>query len=330
MDDFNINTLYESRNEWSARLVTIMTPLVIEGFKSILAEAIKLCKNNGENDKYLMTFQNLITRIPKWNQQIVETEKKRIIERSGCSYLEDLITCVHIIQLKILTAIRVGQKQKKINISVPKIDEFIHKVYINTAREVYKNVYLFETKVSPLQAQKNNRELELIVRECILKTLRENIPVETVLKAYMDETIEEDVVEEVKEQVINEPIHAPQNQQVEPVTPKFDIPPTNNTASIGGGGVSFSDIDYVKTDAGIEHIQAPKTIERLEEISTIRNEQRKAEAEAEAEADVDDGEKIKIGTEIPLSDALNIQQVDNDLHSFDTLPDLLSDIEVLE
>ena len=44
---------------------------------------------------------------------IIEEEKKRIIENSGCGYLEDLITCVHIIQLKALTCVRVGQKQKK-------------------------------------------------------------------------------------------------------------------------------------------------------------------------------------------------------------------------
>ena len=39
-----------------------------------------------------MTFQNLISRIPKWNTQIVENEKKRICDKSGCNYLEDLIS----------------------------------------------------------------------------------------------------------------------------------------------------------------------------------------------------------------------------------------------
>ena len=114
MDDFNVSALHESKNEWGSRLVTILTPLIIDGYKSILNESITLCKTNNENDKYLMTFQNLISRIPKWNSQIIETERKRICEKSGCNYLEDLVTCVHIIQLKILTAMRVGQKQKKI------------------------------------------------------------------------------------------------------------------------------------------------------------------------------------------------------------------------
>ena len=153
MDDFSISSLHESKNEWASRLITILTPLIVDGYRSILDEALKLCRENNETEKYLMTFQNFISRIPKWNQTIIETEKNRICEKSGCSYLEDLVTCVHIIQLKILTAMRVGQKQKKIDINIPKLDDFIHKAYINVARKIYKNVYLFELNISPLQIQ---------------------------------------------------------------------------------------------------------------------------------------------------------------------------------
>ena len=168
MDDFVISNLHESRNEWCSRLVSIFSPLVIEGVKSIFNESWKICLDNNEPGKYLMTFQSLLVRIPKWNMVIVEEERKRIVERSGCNYLEDLITCVHIIQLKVLTCIRVGNKQKKIDISIPKLDIFIHKIYIHVARKLYMNVYLFDNQVTQLQCQKNGRELELIVQECII------------------------------------------------------------------------------------------------------------------------------------------------------------------
>ena len=314
MDDFNISALHESKNEWGSRLVTLLTPLVIDGYKSILEESIKLCRDNNEMDKYLMTFQNLISRIPKWNQQIVENERKRICEKSGCNYLEDLVTCVHIIQLKILTNMRVGQKQKKIDINVPKLDDFIHKVYVNVARKVYKNVYLFEINIPPLQVQKNYRELEIIVQECILNTLRESIPVEAILKAYMDESVEEDVIEEIKEEVTHEPIIA----SVE----------TNNEDVQGegiqkAGGVSFNDIDYVKTDNGISQITAPKSLDRLEEISVMRNEQRKREAD-----DDDDNVKLTITDQTFNIDNLDIHNIDEP--KLDLLPDLLIDAEILE
>ncbi len=35
MDDFSLNSLQESRNEWCSRLITVLTPCVIDGVKSI-------------------------------------------------------------------------------------------------------------------------------------------------------------------------------------------------------------------------------------------------------------------------------------------------------
>ena len=308
MDDFNVSALHESKNEWGSRLVTILTPLIIDGYKSILEESIKLCKENEENDKYLMTFQNLISRIPKWNSQIIETERKRICEKSGCNYLEDLITCVHIIQLKILTSMRVGQKQKKIDINIPKLDDFLHKIYINVARKIYKNVYLFEVSIPPLQVQKNYRELEIIVQECILNTLRESIPVEAILRAYMDETIEEDVVEEIKEEIKEEPIKELKNRGM------------NSSNS----QLSFNDIDYVKSEDGnISNIVAPKNLDRLEHISEMRSKQRKEE-----ENEDDDNVKLKISDQSFNLDVLDIHNIEEP--KIDLLPDLLiDDIEVL-
>ena len=308
MDDFNVSSLHESKNEWGARLLTILTPLIIEGFRSIFDESYKLCKDNNETEKYLMTFQNLITRIPKWNGSIIETERNRIIERSGCSYLEELVTCIHIIQLKLLTAMRVGQKQKKIDINIPKLDDFIHKCYINVARKVYKNVYLFELNSPPLQIQRHGRELEIIVQECVLNAVRDSIPVESILRAYMDETVEEDVVEEIKEQIIES-------------TPKVE---KQEILEGNGGNVSlkFNDVDSVMGKNGKEElIEAPKTIERLEEISALRNMQRKMEEE-------EDDEKLKISNEDISLDSLDIHLINPPEVKLET--DLLLDnIEVL-
>ena len=321
MDDFNVSSLHESRNEWASRLLTILTPLVIDGYKSILDESVKLCKENNEMEKYLMTFQNFISRVPKWNQTIIETERKRICEKSGCAYLEDLVTCVHIIQLKILTSMRVGQKQKKIDINVPKLDDFIHKVYINVARKIYKNVYLFELNIPSLQIQKHNRELEIIVQECIINTLRESVPIESILRAYMDETVEEDVVEEVKEQIIEEHLNNNRTNQ------DLNMSQSNSNARVEptNSRLSFNDVDYIKdSDNNVASVVAPKTIARLEEISEMRSKQRQND-----EDDDDDNVKLTIFDqpfELTSLDVHNIEEPRMEL-----LPDLLiDDIEVLE
>ena len=332
MDDFVLSNLNESRNEWCSRLVSIFTPLVVEGFRSIFNESWKLCVENDETNKYLMTFQNLLTRIPKWNNTIIEDERRRIIERSGCNYLEDLITCVHVIQLKVLTCIRVGNKQKKIDISIPKLDTFIHKVYINAARKIYSNVYLFERNINPLQSQKNNRELEVIVQECILIAIRDSIPTESIIRAYMDESIEQE------EEIIIENIEDPDVQDVKSKDTNLDAKPDDvivpeekipeivpSIKNIDEEEVvtrlTFDNTDKVMDEFNVvKSVEAPKTIERLEEISTSRAIQRKLEEES------DDDDRIKISTDLI------------DLSGFDVLDDinmnpkddiLLNDVEEL-
>ncbi len=335
MDDFNVSSLHESKNEWGARLLTILTPLIIEGFKSIFDESVTLCKTNGEMEKYLMTFQNLITRIPKWNATIIETERKRIIEKSCCNYLEELVTCVHIIQLKLLTAMRVGQKQKKIDINIPKLDDFIHKAYINVARKIYKNVYLFEISAVPLQVQKHNRELEIIVQECILNAVRESIPIEGILRAYMDETVEEDVVEEIKEQVVEKsaPVNARGDTEFisevkakdkEKEKEKEQGQTTQSTESLSASSsLKFNDVDSVLDNNNKEEfVNAPKTYDRLEEISKMRNEQRKQDEEE------DDDEVLKISDESVDLGSLDVHVIGQPEIKLDD-SFLLNDVEIL-
>lgn len=412
MDDFNVANLYESKNEWVARLVNVLTPLVIEGIQSIFNESWKLCEENDEIEKYLMTFQNLLSRVPKWNDAIVEKEVRRIIDSSGCTYLNDLVTCVHIIQLKIITSIRVGKTQKKVNINIPQINEFIHNVYINSSRKLYTNIYLYEKNIKPLQYQKNHREIELIIKEAILNTVRENIPVEEILKTYLDETEEDEIIEETEE-IIERPKTeeekraeeeaaekarlAEQEKEME-VTPNIQVsesesqgePETksiltdinNNTIvktdnlttsddtavsanvatelsnsiikrdlnpinKIGGNStisiptseapkseadnseessLSFNNIDSaIGINKKVEELTAPKDINTLEEISEMRNNQRKMEAALEDEEDEDDS--IKIHDSSVSLDGLDVQDLSKPL---ETNPDpILTDVEVL-
>ena len=209
MDDYSLVSLSDSKNEWCARLVNTLTPSLIEGLKSIFEESWALCIENDEEDKYLMTFQTFLSRIPKWNSAIIDTERKRIEDTTSCGYLEELITCVHVIQLKALTCARVGNKQKKVNINIPSVNTFIHKTYCNVARKLYTSIYLFEKDILPLEIQKHNRELECIIKESILNTVRDTMPIEDILRAYMDETEELDVNEEfviIKETPSADPI----------------------------------------------------------------------------------------------------------------------------
>ena len=310
MDDFKLANLSEAQNEYSARLINTIAPFIRQGIQSIFNEAYKLCDENDEREKYLMTFQNFLSRVSKWNNSLVEQETERIVRESKCSYLEDLLTCVHVTQLKVLTSVRVGQKQKKIDLDVPKLSVFIHRVYIEVSRKIYKNVYLYDLKATPLNHQKNMRECELIIKECILNVIRESIPIEKILRSYIDKTTETEVT--VEEEIVQEKEQAPVKEEEAvapptitkeeaptitkedatetPVTVTREEPPPKSVS------LSFNDMDKVlnMTTNQEEHVEAPKTIDRLETISNIRNEERKREEEEEE----DDIETLTINSDL--------------------------------
>jgi hypothetical protein len=216
--------------------------------------------------------------------------------------------------------------------------------------------------IPPLQIQKHQRELEIIIQECILNTVRESIPVESILRAYMDETVEEDVVEEIKEEVVEKPVDTKDNNDTA-VESSANVPLSNESKSIpklesddmpivrkmetemnassGSGSefpelsedtslttnkLSFNDVDMVKYSDNVEeNISAPKSIERLEQISDMRNTIRKYES------DDDDDEipsKLKILDQYAELDQLDIHSIDPpEIHLDDDY--LLNDIEVL-
>ena len=348
MDDFNLNTLTESRNEYSALFINKITPCIMQGIHSIFNEACDLCIQNDEDEKYLMTFQNFLGRVTKWNSEIILRETERIIKESNCNYLEDLLTCIHITQLKILTNVRVGTAQKKVTIDIPKLDSFIHKCYIEVARKLYKSVFLYDRSAIPLLRQKNMREIELIIKECILNVVRNNMPIEEILKSYLEEGIEETVDEEKTEmkeveQEIEDEVKDEVKEKVKEKLPTPDISQnvvdvplkinTNKTDTPDSGKLKFNDTDSVVSydnlqdsasisTTPIESHNAPKDIKRLEMISDERNKERKEEYDSDDEST----ETLNI-----LDDAnvkLDIEKIEpKSIQLKDDL--LLDDIEVL-
>ena len=316
MDDFVLENLEVSRNDFCSRLINLLTPHIHSGLKSIFDEAWKLCIENGETTKYLMTFQNFLLRVPKWNTSIIEKETQRISEQSGCSHIEELITCVHIIHLKTLTCVRAGSKQKKIDIAIPKLSEFIHKVYINVARKVYSNVYLFEKNKQHLQIQKNNYHLEGLIKECILNTIRESIPIEHLLKVYIqDQFIEEDTeVVDTEEIIAQDPVIEEEEQQQEQEkehSNEEDVQNAGGSAQDDGvkkQTITFDDIDRVRVmndaELRVELVNAPKTLERLEEISMKNFAKRKEEQDQDGydDDDEDENDALQIGEPVSLGD----------------------------
>ena len=136
---------------------------------------------------------------------------------------------------------RVGQKQKKIDIDIPNAESFIHKIYIILARKLYTSVYLFENNIAPLDVQRNNREIEILTRESIMEAIRDTMPIETILRAYMDETDEQNI--DVEENIIETPIVT--SEKSEKISTPVHVSPKENVELVVEDKAS---IDVTKVD----------------------------------------------------------------------------------
>ena len=191
MEDGNLAVLVDAKTEYTKQLVNILKPSLYEGIKEIFIEARDHCSEEDDVNNTLPYFQSLLSQVPKWNQDIINTKSELIVTESKCDWLDDLITAVFISHTRILTSINYSKNKKKINLKIPKVEHFIHQCYISSARCFYKIPYMFDDTVTKYNFQRNRHEAEALIEESIQETIRKQLPVRNILKEYLDNESEE-------------------------------------------------------------------------------------------------------------------------------------------
>jgi hypothetical protein len=187
MDGQEISVYGEAKGEYTRQLCVFLAPCLETYFLRLLDEARSQAESS---QKYLWTFQNLLQCIPDWNQDKVVRETEVIQKDCKCDYLEELLTAVFIAHTKVLSAIRLSTKQKKLQITIPKIDHFLHRVLSECARTLWTNAFLF-VDTSSIEKQKNLRQVSGLIHDSILQAIRGLLPVRTILREYLHEDEEE-------------------------------------------------------------------------------------------------------------------------------------------
>ena len=189
-----LNFLVETKHEYTTQLINILTPLIFEGLSSIYTEVITI----SIPDNILKNFQCFLQRIPKWNNDIISRETLRIMNNTkSSSWLEDLIKATLKANIVVLTYNPSFKQQVKVDPSLYqniKIEDFIHKIYIECARELWNNPYLFYHLYPPIELKRNQRDAVSLIKDCIKEALRKLLPVKHILHIYLGEDIQEDVL----------------------------------------------------------------------------------------------------------------------------------------
>ena len=192
MEEPSINIYLEAKNEYTKRLTTSLVPLVFEGVNSLYDDACKF-KDETRDPRYddyseLQIFQDYLKKIPKWNNDLIDQECDRILQRSKCKYLDELLWAVIFSNIKVLSVIRSKNPRNDIDHEYIALKDFIHKCYKECARELYSSdvVILFDKEsVSVLERSKNVRDIKKIIEKGILESISESLPYKQIIRTYI-------------------------------------------------------------------------------------------------------------------------------------------------
>ena len=168
-------------------LTRVLVPHVSDGLWSIYDNAVKACERNGQMEKTLQTFQNLLTRVPQWNTETLDKEVDRIIQTSKCDYIEDLLLGVFVSYIRAFATLQQSEATHvNIEFERPSVSKFIHSYYIACARKCWSQAFLFKTigGVSAEQQARNRRDIDTLLEVTVSEVIDSFIPWREISRAY--------------------------------------------------------------------------------------------------------------------------------------------------
>ena len=166
----------DAKKEYLNQLAIIMVPFMIETFQDVYKESV----NRSKNKKVLAMNQLLLKDVKVWNDNIIKQHTDEII--NSCSWFNELVAAVFVSHVKILSAVKLSAESNKISVKLPTNERFIHACYVATAKDLYKDPYIYHE-----EADEFVRDEKLFERfgVCINNTVKELIPIQDILRVNM-------------------------------------------------------------------------------------------------------------------------------------------------
>lgn len=153
-------------------------PLIYQGLESIYNEAVKISEQPKNS---LKNFQLFLKKIPDWNIQMVEQEKRRImLKLDDPNVIELLIKSYVKLSVIQLTGMSLSSLLKFDQVQEINMNTILHNIYIEIARELFSNPFLMYDQVSPIEQKKNQNVVLDIIKNSIRDVLIGTLPWEEI------------------------------------------------------------------------------------------------------------------------------------------------------
>lgn len=251
----SIGVYGEAKAEYTRQLCSFLVPALETYFLDLLAE-VKASEKDPK--RFLWVFQDSLKQFPDWNIDKVQRETEKIQTAAHCDYLEEILTAVFIAHTKVLSAIRLTSKQKKLQITIPKIDHFLHRTMSECARLLWANAYLFSDIGSSIERQKNLRQVSQLLHEGVLQSIRGMLPVKSILKEYLSDDTDDITAEQngEKEEETNPVVREEEVQDLSGTQMPTEAPVIEETAPAAAAAAAAAEAVAVAAVAAAEAAEA--------------------------------------------------------------------------
>lgn len=164
--------LLDAKNIYVNQLSEAVGPYILKTMEALYAETTE-----AGSSKVWLRFQAKMKQIPLWNSTLVETHAAAI--EAKYPYLADLIAAAFVAYVKVMSSIKLRDDKPNIRLKLPTNPAFVHKAFVNVARDFYNAPQLGHT-TNAYQG----------MRSAIEKTIRDMLPIQDILKAYLGNTVD--------------------------------------------------------------------------------------------------------------------------------------------
>jgi hypothetical protein len=253
--------IVEIKNEYTDFLTNMMAPLIYEGIQSLYylakkrhnSQQIAAQQNpNQEIEPIIRIFKNILKSVPTISNANIEREMVRIRDNSkNADIFDNLVRACFKSFIVLLTYNSSGKKCKLVNERLHEtidIKLFIHKCYIECAKQFYNYPEIFIDDYSSLELQRNERDAIEIIKKSIIEGIRKSLPMKQIIEEYLihDYIVEHDTDEsklaKIKRMLDAEKYNVFDNSSNNKQN-AFDDNSFNNTNNVIAKNINFKAID---------------------------------------------------------------------------------------
>ena len=183
------HVLLDCKNTYKNKFIKFVTPCAVTIIDELYYKAQLKIDKTKQSQLILKYFQDNLKLVKDWDNHTLTKEISKICVVNNMDWLDELIRAIFIASYKIINVIHdtdtevTSDTNIDINIDIPNTKLFIHTMYINISRELWKNPYLkYHGYKNNNIRQKQYVNIETLIKQTIEDTIEQFLPIHKTLQ----------------------------------------------------------------------------------------------------------------------------------------------------